>query len=80
MESNVTRLLVTIKKLLEGLTEWSLGNLTDMQVSDLYVQWGNDFNAAVAAFDTFGIDMRYAVILLATPPRHPSCNSYYFHY
>lgn len=57
MESNVTRLLVAIKKLLEGLTNWSLGNATEAEVSDVYVRLGNDFLAAVSAFNAFGIDM-----------------------
>ncbi|CAG8684093.1 16688_t:CDS:2, partial [Acaulospora colombiana] len=57
VESNVTRLLVSIKKLLEGLTDWSNGAVTDAQISDMYVRLGNDFNAAVIAFDGFGIDM-----------------------
>ncbi|KAG8825114.1 Bud site selection protein 6 [Serendipita sp. 399] len=57
VESNVTRLLVAIKKLLEGLTDWSNGVVSDLQISDMYVRLGNDFNAAVVAFDAFGIDM-----------------------
>ena len=59
VESNVTRLLVSIKKLLEGLENWSKGEVTDAQISDLYVRFGNDFNAAVFAFDSCGIDMAY---------------------
>ncbi|KAG9055623.1 Bud site selection protein 6 [Serendipita sp. 407] len=57
VESNVTRLLVAIKKLLEGLTDWSNGVVSDLQISDMYVRLGNDFNAAVVAFDAFGIEM-----------------------
>ena len=34
--------------------------MSDLQVSDVYVQLGNDFNSAVAAFAAFRIDMRYA--------------------
>jgi hypothetical protein len=30
---------------------------TDMHVSDVYVRLGNDFNAAVAAFTAFRIEM-----------------------
>jgi hypothetical protein len=33
-------------------------------VSDVYVRFGNDFNAAVAAFASFNIDMRYVYPLL----------------
>ncbi|EPQ56556.1 AIP3-domain-containing protein [Gloeophyllum trabeum ATCC 11539] len=57
VESAVTRLLVSIKQLLESLTLWSTQQLTETQVSDVYVRLGNDFNAAVAAFNAFRIDM-----------------------
>ena len=30
----------------------------ETHVSNVYVHLGNDFNAAVAAFSSFGIDMR----------------------
>ncbi|KAL5531529.1 hypothetical protein ACEPAG_4406 [Sanghuangporus baumii] len=57
VESAVTRLLVSIKQLLEALTLWSTLKVTETQVSDVYVRLGNDFNAAVAAFKSFDIDM-----------------------
>ncbi|KAF5351600.1 hypothetical protein D9758_007254 [Tetrapyrgos nigripes] len=57
VESAVTRLLVAIKQLLEALTNWSLLKVDESQVSDVYVRLGNDFNAAVAAFGAFNIDM-----------------------
>ncbi|WFC96841.1 Bud site selection protein 6 [Malassezia brasiliensis] len=57
MESSVTRLLVATKMLLESLTSWSLGTQTESQVSEIYVRLGNDFNAALAAFAGYGIDM-----------------------
>ncbi|EJD47884.1 AIP3-domain-containing protein [Auricularia subglabra TFB-10046 SS5] len=57
VESAVTRLLVAIKQLLEALTLWSTLKMTENQVSDVYVRLGNDFNAAVAAFGAYGIDM-----------------------
>ncbi|KAH7913044.1 actin interacting protein 3-domain-containing protein [Hygrophoropsis aurantiaca] len=57
VESAVTRLLVAIKQLLESLTLWSTVQMTETQVSDVYVRLGNDFNAAVAAFAAFNIDM-----------------------
>ncbi|KAI0825581.1 actin interacting protein 3-domain-containing protein [Irpex lacteus] len=57
IESAVTRLLVSIKSLLETLTLWSSGRKTEVEVSDVYVRLGNDFNAAVSAFGTFRIDM-----------------------
>jgi len=57
VESAVTRLLVSIKALLEALTNWSLLKIDENEVSDVYVRLGNDFNAAVAAFAAFNIDM-----------------------
>lgn len=57
VESAVTRLLVSIKQLLETLTQWSKGEVSETQVSDVYVKLGNDFNSAVTAFTSFNIDM-----------------------
>ena len=57
MESAVTRLLVSIKALLESLTNWSQLRIDENEVSNVYVRLGNDFNAAVAAFASFNIDM-----------------------
>ena len=49
--------MVAIKALLESLTKWSIGEKTELEVSDVYVRLGNDFNAAVAAFTSYEIDM-----------------------
>ncbi|WFD06174.1 Bud site selection protein 6 [Malassezia vespertilionis] len=57
MESSVTRLLVGTKMLLEALTEWSHGRQTETNVSEIYVRLGNDFNVAITAFTSYGIDM-----------------------
>jgi hypothetical protein len=57
VESAVTRLLMSIKQLLESLTQWSQLKIDENGVSDVYVRLGNDFNAAVAAFSAYGIDM-----------------------
>ncbi|KAG6810005.1 hypothetical protein H0H92_013730 [Tricholoma furcatifolium] len=57
VESAVTRLLVSIKQLLESLTQWSNTKIDENAVSDVYVRLGNDFNAAVAAFSGYNIDM-----------------------
>ncbi|OCH91403.1 AIP3-domain-containing protein [Obba rivulosa] len=57
VETAVTRLLVSIKLLLESLTQWSKQEVSENDVSDVYVRLGNDFNAAVAAFAQFGISM-----------------------
>jgi hypothetical protein len=55
---------VAIKQLLEALTQWSLLKIDETNVSDVYVRLGNDFNAAVAAFAAFNIDMAYVPYLL----------------
>jgi hypothetical protein len=57
VESAVTRLLVSIKELLESLTRWSESKMSEEDVSDVYVRLGNDFNTAVHAFSLFSIDM-----------------------
>jgi hypothetical protein len=71
VESAVTRLLVSIKQLLEALTLWSQVRMDEEGVSNVYVQLGNDFNEAVAAFSAFNIDMTYVlncqIIFLFTP-------------
>lgn len=69
VESAVTRLLVSIKQLLESLTRWSRQEVSETDVSDVYVRLGNDFNAAVAAFASFNIDMRCVLSLVAALPR-----------
>jgi len=33
--------------------------MSDIDVSNIYVQLGNEFNSAVAAFNSYRIDMRY---------------------
>lgn len=35
--------------------------MSETEVSDVYVRLGNDFNAAVAAFRSFNIDMRCVI-------------------
>lgn len=69
METTVTKLLVATKQLLEGLTDWSQGRISEEQVSDIYVRLGNSFNAAVAAFTKEGISMRWvgSPLLLGAP-------------
>ncbi|KAI9435248.1 actin interacting protein 3-domain-containing protein [Lactarius indigo] len=57
VESAVTRLLVSIKQLLESLTQWSISKASEEEVSDVYVRLGNDFNTAVSAFVFYEIDM-----------------------
>ena len=77
MESTVTKLLVATKQLLEGLTDWSQGRISEEQVSDIYVRLGNCFNAAVAAFTKEGISMKYGSIEIKTLPNHWSALTYF---
>lgn len=66
LDSFITRLLVVTKQLLQGLEQWSSGQLSeeevmiagflvDNQVSDIYVRLGNGFELCVAAFRRVGI-------------------------
>ena len=57
VESAVTRLLVAIKQLLESLTHWSNGTMTETEVSDVFVDVGNKFHEMLAAFASHNIDM-----------------------
>ena len=58
IESIVTQLLVTTKLLLEGLTSWSMGRMTEQQVSDIYVKLGSELNTVIHIFRQSGVDMR----------------------
>lgn len=56
IEKSVTHLLVATKQLLETLTQWSRGQATDTQVSDVYVRLGYEFNMACRAFAAINVD------------------------
>ncbi|KAL8282508.1 hypothetical protein RB598_009500 [Gaeumannomyces tritici] len=56
IEKSVTHLLVATKSLLETLTQWSRGQATDTQVSDVYVRLGYEFNMACRAFTAINVD------------------------
>lgn len=56
IEKSVTHLLVATKQLLETLTQWSRGQATDTQVSDVYVRLGYEFNMACRAFSAINVD------------------------
>ena len=58
IEKSVTHLLVATKQLLETLTQWSRGQATDTQVSDVYVRLGYEFNMACRAFTAINVDTR----------------------
>lgn len=57
IEKSVTHLLVATKQLLETLTQWSRGQATDTQVSDVYVRLGYEFNMACRAFSAINVDV-----------------------
>ncbi|KAL1964267.1 hypothetical protein VTN77DRAFT_7087 [Rasamsonia byssochlamydoides] len=56
IEKSVTHLLVATKQLLETLTQWSRGQATENEVSDVYVRLGYEFNLACRAFAAIGVD------------------------
>lgn len=56
IEKSVTHLLVATKQLLEILTAWSRGEATEVNVSDVYVRLGYEFNIACRAFNSVGVD------------------------
>jgi hypothetical protein len=57
IESTVTRLLVATKQLLESLTKWARHECTEKDVSDVYVNLGNEFNSACRAFMAADVDI-----------------------
>lgn len=58
VESIVKKVLVNLKQLLDSLTSWSQGKITEQAVSDVYVQLGNNVNACIVEFRKHGIDAR----------------------
>ncbi|KAL7418149.1 actin interacting protein 3-domain-containing protein [Mrakia frigida] len=70
MESAVTKLLVATRQLLDALTNWSTGRITETEVSDVYVRLGNDFNSCVSAFQDLDIPMHE---LLSVPAQLRNC-------
>lgn len=64
----VRNLLLSTKELQKILTQWSLGQVSETQVSDVYVQIGTDFNTAIQAFAYHRIELRFVTptILHAT--------------
>lgn len=57
MQEAVAALLETTKHLQDCLQRWSIGKVSDEQVSDVYVDVGTKFNATVTAFMSLGIDL-----------------------
>ncbi|AAS53866.1 AFR495Cp [Eremothecium gossypii ATCC 10895] len=57
VESSVTKLLISTKTLLQRLTQWSRKSASESQVSDAYVQLGNDFKLVSKHFAHAGIEV-----------------------
>ena len=57
IEKSVTHLLIATKQLLEMLTRWSRHNASEVEVSDVYVRLGYEFNIACRAFQGIGVDV-----------------------
>ncbi|KAG0171364.1 Bud site selection protein 6 [Apophysomyces sp. BC1034] len=57
IEHTVTRLLMSTKKLLEGLTAWSVRKVSDIQVEDIYHTLAANFVLATRAFETAQMPM-----------------------
>ncbi|CCD27066.1 formin-mediated actin nucleation enhancer NDAI_0J01740 [Naumovozyma dairenensis CBS 421] len=56
IETTVTKLLISTKHLLHALTQWSKGAATGRDVSDAYVQLGNDFKVVSKFFAHAKVD------------------------
>ncbi|KAG5642106.1 hypothetical protein DXG03_003605 [Asterophora parasitica] len=57
VSGSVRSLLLSTKHLQELLRQWSVGQATEEQVSDAYVQIGTNFNKTVHAFMYYQIDL-----------------------
>lgn len=57
IESTVTRLLQHMKQLLEILQRWARREASEEDVSDVYVQLGNEFNLACRKFTSAGVQV-----------------------
>ncbi|QLQ80466.1 hypothetical protein HG537_0D04660 [Torulaspora globosa] len=58
VETIVTKLLMSTKHLLQTLTQWSKLGVSQKDVSDAYVQLGNDFKVVSKFFTHCGIEVR----------------------
>ncbi|CEP61774.1 formin-mediated actin nucleation enhancer LALA0_S04e00342g [Lachancea lanzarotensis] len=57
IETSVTKLLMSTKQLLQRLTQWSKGQANEKNVSDAYVQLGNDFKLVTKQFTHAGLEV-----------------------
>ncbi|KAL1710885.1 hypothetical protein EV121DRAFT_285308 [Schizophyllum commune] len=53
----VHQLLLSVRALLDALRQWSEQRMDETQVSDAYVNFGNNFNATITEFRALRIDM-----------------------
>ena len=58
MPTTVQNLLISTQRLQEVLHRWSVGQATEGDVSDTYVQIGNGLNLTISAFAQHQIDLR----------------------
>ena len=54
----VRNLLISTKQLQQSIRQWSIGQASETQVSDIFVQIGTDFNTTIHAFAYHNIDLR----------------------
>jgi hypothetical protein len=83
----VSSLLAATKQLQDALTRWSIGQATETEVSDIFVQIGTLFNATNHAFLYHKIDLKYVpypsiTTAIATPSisRDPSIFSHFSYF
>ena len=53
----VHQLLLSVRALLDALRQWSEQRMDETQVSDAYVNFGNNFNTTITEFRALRIDM-----------------------
>jgi hypothetical protein len=61
--STVQKLLISTQRLQEVLRLWSVGQASEGDVSDTYVQIGNELNLTISAFAQHQIDLRYVYLV-----------------
>lgn len=74
----VQNLLISTKRLQEVLRLWSVEQASEGDVSDMYVQIGNEFNLTVSAFAEHQIDMRYVRHFSRSKICVAYCNFFFF--
>ena len=57
----INTLLEATRRLEESIRRWGLLEVTETEVSDVFVDVGNAFHEMLAAFSVYSIDMGYAI-------------------